>query len=378
MRKILQKMKNRIEINKIVRLYYIGFAIFAFSRIWQYSYVFNMSNLTKSILRLLSFVFLMPKVLFQDYNKKTIETLILFFGVAIVCIVLGGDKNLLLIPMLLIGIKDIDIRKILNILFATTLFCLLIHCLVFMINYIRSNQDFFSVFHISSKLVKNKIMFYDNNMWAMRFTCCVMQYMYLTNRDINRYIKAFILFLLSVFMMLISQSKASFIICILLILYMLFENSKLLINKTPIIRNISIIFGFMTSILLVIIPIFPNRIFAIITKYLTGRPTIYNNAFNYMGVNLLPKIDKFNNMSKVFGSYTLPDNSYISVFLKWGLLLSLIMFILTFVFINRTKNEPIIDYFIAVIAIWFIVEFISMEFVIYFVPLVIFNKYFNN
>ena len=179
-------------------------------------------------------------------------------------------------------------------------------------------------------------------------------------------------------MMLISQSKASFIICILLILYMLFENSKLLINKTPIIRNISIIFGFMTSILLVIIPIYPNRIFAIITKYLTGRPTIYNNAFNYMGVNLLPKIDKFNNMSKVFGSYTLPDNSYISVFLKWGLLLSLIMFILTFVFINRTKNEPIIDYFIAVIAIWFIVEFISMEFVIYFVPLVIFNKYFNN
>lgn len=372
---IYRKVKNKYYNCVFIKMFYVGFIVYAFIDLFQYTQLVNFTSSIKSVLRLISMFFLLPKIVFQDYDNKLARLSLLLVSLTVVSILLGGDKSLLLVPIILLGIKDIKIKKIIYLLFAITLLCITSHCVVFIIKYVIENNNFINMFHISGVTEKNKIMLYDNNMWAIRFTYCMMQYMYLTDRNKNRFIKTFVMIVLSIFMLLISQSRASFIICLLLIMYMVFENVNFFKKNIVIIRNAMIIFGFVSSMIFIMMPMFTNDLFSKVIAYLSGRPIIYNKAYNYIGLNIFPSINRFNDISKVFGAYMMPDNSYISVFLKWGLLLSVIMFVLTYFFINKNKNEEIVDYYIAVLAIWFIVEFISMDFVVYFIPLIIIHNY---
>lgn len=380
-------MKNKKKyINSIYieYLYILGIALFLFSRLYRFSLIIDISGKTTSIIRLISFILMIPNVIFQDHNRKEIHLIVFIYFLSIICILFGGDKSLIIYPTVIFGVKNICIKRIICVIFISTLLCVLLHLVVYIINYVINNKEFFSMFHIQGKyneigiLEKNTIMFADNNMFGIRFVCCVMQYMYLTNRNNHRYLKTIILFILSILLLLITQSRTSFIVCILLVLYMLIENKHVFNRNIILIRNISIFGSITSSIILTMIVLWNNSISFKINDLLSGRPSVFNKAYNYLGINVLPVITKFNSMSKVFGTYMLPDNSYISVFLKWGLIISLILFIMTYIFINNSKNETIIDYYISILAIWFIIEFISMEFVIFFVPLIIFNNYLSD
>ena len=375
--------KNSINYKYIEYLYVFGIALFLFSRLYRYSLIIDINGITTSIIRLISFSFMIHNVIFNNYNRKEIYLIVFLYCLSMICILFGGDKSLILYPTILCGIKNVNIKRTINILFILTLSCLLLHLSVFIIDYVTKNKEFFSMFHLTGRynevgiLEKNTIMFADNNMFGIRTVCCVMQYMYLTNRNSHRYFKSFILFILSIVLLLITQSRTSFIVCILLVLYMLIENIRVFNKNVVLIRNISIFGSMLSSILLTNIVLWNNSISYKINDLLSGRPSVFNKVYNYLGINALPEITKFNSMSKVFGTYMLPDNSYISVFFKWGLVISILLFILTYIFINSNKNEIIIEYFISILAIWFIIEFISMEFVMYFVSLIIMSNYFN-
>lgn len=379
----MKNVKKNVNYIYAEYLYILGIALFLFSRLYRYSLIIDISGITTSIIRLISFSFMIPNVVFNNYNRKEIYLIVFLYFLSIICILFGGDKSLILYPTILCGFKNVNIKRTINILFILTLSCLLLHLFVFIIDYVTKNKEFFSMFHFTGRynevgvFEKNTIMFADNNMFGIRTVCCVMEYMYLTNRNNHRYFKALILFVLSIVLLLITQSRTSFIMSILLVSYMVIENIHVFNKNVVLIRNISIIGSVSSSILLTNIVLWNNSISIRIDSLLSGRPSVFNKVYNYLGINILPKISKFNSMSKVFGTYMLPDNSYISVFFKWGLAISILIFILTYIFINSNKNEIIIDYFISILAIWFIIEFISMEVVMYFVPLIIMSNYFN-
>lgn len=357
----------------------LGILVFSFSRVYQYSLILDLNSTFKTVLRLLSFVLLLPKVILQKYDKKDLPMVIALYVFTIICICFSNDKNMIIIPTLLIGCKDMDMKKVVKVIFVVTLSAVIIHGIWFMVDYTLKNNNFISMFHISGSIVKNTVMYRDNNMYAIRFVCCMMQYVYITNRERNRYIKALILFVLSIFMLFITQSRTSVIIALLIVLYLVFENMiNDRISKT--IVYISISLGILSSILLTIIGSFSldNNVAYFFGKLLSGRPTIFNKAVNYIGINLLPSIDEFKNISSTFGRYTLPDNSYISLFIKWGLLIFIILCVFVYVLVVKNNNEKITNYYIGIMAIWFIVEYISIEYVMYIVPLLVVNNYFRS
>lgn len=366
------------KLNKTTELFFlIGFGTYLFYRLYQYSDLIEITKSLKTTLKLVSLVFMLPKILINKYNSR--EKLVSFALtiVTILFIVLGGDKGLILIPIILIGIKDINIKKIIKLIFAMTAFCVLIHCTYFVIEYTTMNKNFITMFHISDYPITNKIKFKDYNMFAFRYTCLIMQYVYLTNRDRNRIIKSIILFLLSTIVLFISQSRASFVICLIIVLYLLFEKNIYVNRIFNVTKYIAIGGSIILSALAMIIPYDSNSIMLYANIKLNGRIQIFNNAYKYIGINILPSIEKFNGISKAFGSYMMPDNSYISLLLKWGLLLFVILFIITIIIIAK-NNDNLIDFYICLLAIWFLTEYISMEFVIYFVPLLVVDNFFND
>ena len=375
---LLKNMRDKYR-NSVCFLFYIGIFIFSFSRIYQYSLLFDFDSSIKSIIRILSFVLMIPKIVLQQYDKKDYPMIIGLFLLSFLCILGGGDNNIILIPTVLVGMKDIDIKKVITIIFYVTLSALIIHLIAFVIDYGINNKNILTMFHFSSKIVKNTIMYRDNNMYAIRFACCLLQYVYLTNRDKNRIAKTIILFVLSLFVFSISQSRTSFIISILIIMFIIIENNKLFNRILIPLRNLTCVFSIIASLLLVVIGNnASNSFFNKINNLLSGRPSIYSKAVNHIGISLFPNIEEFNNISKEFGSYSIPDNSYISIILKWGIIISLLLAIISFVFIIKTSHSNIINYYLVVIFIWFIAEYISMEIVMYIAPLLCSNVYYSN
>lgn len=375
-------MKNqlikKLNINdKYINIsFMLGVFVYAFFRAYQYSNIFSFVNNSKSILKIISFLLIIPKLIFQNYLKKDISLVLSLFILTICYIFFGGDKGLLIIPSILVGSKDIDIKKIIRIVFYVTMSSVIIHCLWFILDYGFKNHEIISMFHLSDFPVTNKIMFYDYNMFALRYTCALIQYIYLTDRNEKPIIKVIVLLILSTFTLFISQSRASFIVCVLAILFIIIEKIDYFTIIFKYYKYISIIFSILISFLLMVVPYNLNSFTTYINIKLNGRFNICNDAFDYIGVTLTPNLSKFKNMSKVFGTYMMPDNSYISLLLKWGVLLFIALLITALIIIKNNK-ETIIDYYISILAIWFIVEYISMEFIMYIVPLVLINTYFN-
>lgn len=379
MKKTIKELYIKIKNSSIIDiLFYIGVGIFAFSRVYEYSTLIELTKSIKSVLRILSFGFLLPKVVFQDYDKKDIPMVLMLYVYTIVCICFSKDKNTIILPTLLVGCKGINIRKVINIIFTVLLSALVIHCVAFMVVYTKTNGDFLSMFHLSSHPVKNIILYRDNNMYGFRFACCTMLYIYLTDRNKDRYLKSLILFLLSIFMLLLCQSRTSFIMIVMAIGYLLFENNifnKLNMNVVKyVVVVLSIIISFMLPIIGSNKEIF---LFGKINILLSNRPAIYNTAINVLGIHLLPNIKNFDNVSNMVGSYTRPDNSYISTLLRWGIILTVLIALITYLLIRKEKDK-LNNYYICIMAICFIVEYASIRYMLYALPLIVSNSYFNN
>lgn len=369
---ILEKYKN-----KITNLYIFGIVVFAFSRIYQYSMLFGVDGKIESILRIVTLCLTAPKLLVEKYKKEEIA-IYLMFALVFLCIVLGGDKSLILIPIILVGLKNTDIKKVVGAIFVVTLSAVIIHLLAYIYVYCSSGNSFLSMFHFKVIGLKCTVMYGDNNIYAAIFTCGLMQYTYLTNRNKNRYIKLAVLFALSVFVFSISQSRGSFIICVLVLLFYILEKNNLFVKRIELIKYITIIFSILCSAFFSICTRFDNVIFNKITSTLSGRPTIFNKAINYIGINLLPSVYKFDHINSYFGSYSMPDNSYVSTLLIWGVIVTLLICAFAYYFCFVNKNDLITNYLIIVVSIWFISEHMSIEWISYIVPLLCVSNYFNN
>lgn len=378
----MQRMMKIIENKKLKDLLYlIGIAIFAFSRIWQYSLIFDLTSKINTVLRIFTFVLLLPKLLLQKYSKNELYVCLSLVIYTILCIVLGGDNNLIIIPCILLGLKDIDIKKIIKIIFIINISVITIHFVCFVINYYLNNQELLSIFHFMWTDGNNNLMFRNRNMFAIRYMCAIMQYIYITNRDDKRFIKTIVLLLISIFVFQISNSRVCFLMCIILIMFMLLENNKLLIKYSELIKSLSFIISVIFTLIMIIVGNnMDNSLCIKIDNLLAWRPHYLSEMCNYVGINVLPNIEKFNSIKEHFGNFVVivPDNSYIALLLKWGVVLAILLLLIVYYFVFRNKNDLITNYFISAIFLFFTMEYFSNEYIIYIVPLLVMSNYFNN
>lgn len=71
-----------------------------------------------------------------------------------------------------------------------------------------------------------------------------------------------------------------------------------------------------------------------------------------MGINLFPNIEKYNHLRKDTG--LILDNGYLGLLLKWGVAMFILFAIIISILVSK-KYYSITNYYIAIIAIWFIV-----------------------
>ena len=126
---------------KKINLYYISLILMIFKIYYSTSQIFKVPNIISKTITLTIIILMLMKIYLEKYTLKQwkyILPIILLTGYTSIRI---NEYNIILTTLLMIGIKDVDLKKILKIIVCLNTFLLLIHLITYLI-YLYVNPDF--------------------------------------------------------------------------------------------------------------------------------------------------------------------------------------------------------------------------------------------
>lgn len=369
----LKKYFNSIFKDKTIEtMYIISVLLFTFKTEVSNSALIDLNPFTSRIIYLLVLLFAMPKIVAQIYTKKDICMFVLLFFLAIVCVIYSKTYNLLLIPVIIIGTKNSNIKMLVKIILYLTLTIVFIHTIAYFINSINEGINFLSLFTFKREEYRPTIMFKSHNDYGFLATSSIMQYIYITDRNKRRIIKTIFLVLYSIIIYSLGQSNTSLIISLFSIIYLFFEEFPFFNKNILLFEIMSFAFSLFFSLLFPFIN--PKiGIVSIIDKLLTSRIWFGYSIKKFLQISFIPQ--------PLIFEETLPfyvDNLYLHFLYKWGIVLFIIILFIVVYLCFFQKNSSIINYFSAILFMWCIMENYPKLITVTFVPLALFNNYFAN
>lgn len=137
------------SINK-TNLYYISVILLSLKIFYSTSQIVTIPDVLSKIITLIIIILLLMKIYLEKYTLKQwkyILPIILLTGYTSIRI---NEYNIVLTTLLAIGIKDVDLKKILKIIVSLNLFILLAHVITYLI-YLYVNPDFLLFYYAKDR-----------------------------------------------------------------------------------------------------------------------------------------------------------------------------------------------------------------------------------
>lgn len=344
---------------------YIFFAIVSFckglgldgtSKIYTFSYIIGS-------------IFVLVKMFSDKYKRSEIVMLLIFLFIGLVNFVLGDTTTVLFSAICLCGMKNINIKKVLKIMFWTKLISFLL--LVGLSSTGIIDNDSILHYREGVGFVKRFMFGFPHpNTAHISLLIIIFLYMYLY-RPKNIVLVSIFITILNYIIYKYTLSRTSFIIIELYLFTYFFVNYFAFIKKV-FMKIAKHSFAIFLALTIVISLLYDKVSFLQNTGTLLGR-------FNYN--NFLLKsysIPLFG--SSMYNNYAIIDNSYISILYEGGFLLTIYMLflmnkLLKKMYRNENIHELIIIFFVCMIAM--IEGFFmnaAMNFTLLFLSLIIFSK----
>ena len=131
-------------------LYYISVILLSLKIFYSTSQVFAISGILSKIITLIIIILLLTKIYLEKYTLKQwkyILPIILITGYTSIRI---NEYNIILTTLLAIGIKNVDLKKILKIIVYLNLFILALHVITYLI-YLYTNPDFILFYYAKDR-----------------------------------------------------------------------------------------------------------------------------------------------------------------------------------------------------------------------------------
>lgn len=356
----IKKTINEIDINKVLEfLFVFGVLVYTFLKVFDYSQIVDFSSKQRSFLRAVTLLCVLPKAVLQKKNKKELIIAISIEGFAIASYIFSSSLRMLILPTMLIGMKDTDIKQLIKYIFYITIAGVVIHIIGFTYVYCLENGTINGMLHLDKHLAKNVVLYTENNFFSERAALAAAEYVYITNRDDNRYIKFFALLIYALFILLISQSWASVAIIVLVALFLLIEKISFIVKNIEVFKYVTFIISFVLSILVLFGGnlIETSSIVFFINKAVSGRIYACSLARNIIGLSLLPQTFEFEKLI-----LTMPvDNALSGIVLRWGIIFTIPYLVFVYYFAVKCKHDSITNYYIVLLALWYITEVYPIE-----------------
>ena len=140
------------NINK-TSLYYISVILLSLKIFYSTSQIFAIPDILSKIITLIIIILLLTKIYLEKYTLKQwkyILPIILITGYTSIRI---NEYNIVLTTLLAIGIKDVDLKKLLKMIIYLNLSILALHIITYLI-FLYVNPDFILFYHAKDRNCK--------------------------------------------------------------------------------------------------------------------------------------------------------------------------------------------------------------------------------
>ena len=128
-------------------------------------------------------------------------------------------RNMMVLPLVVVGVKDCDIKKVIKVIFVITTAFILIHTIGYFVDHYMNYHSFANLPLFSRDYAgRSTVLCKYNNSYGAIAVMGIMQYLYLCDRDKDRYKKMIVLFVLLLVFYAIGTSRTSTALGILVVL----------------------------------------------------------------------------------------------------------------------------------------------------------------
>lgn len=376
-------MNIKLKKNKkssIDNIYYLGILLITLIRLIQDSTLFNLSGYVVTGIKIIAAGCFFVKIITRKYAKKEflIDGMLLIFGV--ICVFITKIEMVLLTLMILIGIKDIDIKKVVKIVFYVSVIVITIHSVSYLNAYIF-HKETLKLLLTKDLQVRHYIYFSHPNMFAGIIFGMILEWIYLYGRNIKKIYKYIIIAIVATIVYNVTISRTTLILFEILALGLFFVD----LNKSIINKFISIISKYIFAVISIIVVIFlifyktdnNNKYVQKIDEALSGRITLGMYARDKYGNSIIPQyIDFEEKIESRYAQKLVIDNFYMRYSLSYGIISLVIISII--VWNASRKSNTFEQLYIIIFAIWGITEGVIFDVAICIVLLLIADRLLND
>ena len=366
--KVLDDIKKVLNDRVLEIMYLIGIFLYSISKAFRPSALIDIPS---KWIYYACVVLIVPKVVLTKYNKKEIVVNILIFGLSFLGYYYFKMRNLYVLPLILIGVKNVDIKKVIKIVFIASIIFVVIHTVGYFYFHFKDGGTLSNLPLFVRGQGRSMVCCKYYNDYGSMCTMTMMQYIYLMDRNKNRLFKIVTLTLLSFVVYAIGTSRTALIIALVLILYLLIENNYL-VNRYLYLIKIAVFFFVVIFSISMFYMDLDNNIVQILDKLLSGRIHLSNMGYKNIGLSLLPNVAKLSENTLAF------DNFVVFLFLQYGVLIACGVLGLTMYLCVFRKQENITDYLTIVMFVWAITERFNYYVTLTVVPMIVLYNFYQN
>ena len=215
--------------NQAQNIYYLATIVVVTKLILAYSELIVLPNFMNTIFNFI-FIFLMLLKLIVSFEFKVRKIYVLFFLFSIMALYTSVKADyyiILLSAMAIIGLKKMNIRNIIKVMFATKVFWLTVHFICFSIMIVFLPQ--MVKYSVIGGVIRYRILLSQPNTCAMLFLWAIFEYIYLNYEKIN-FNKFIICTFVFGLILYITKSKTTVIVYIALWL-MIWQKKRKVMQK---------------------------------------------------------------------------------------------------------------------------------------------------
>ncbi len=163
-------------------LYYISLVLLIFKIYYSTSQIFQIPNILSKTITFTIIILLLGKIYLEKYTLKQWKYIVLIILVAGYTSIRINEYNIILTTLMIIGIKNVDLKKILKVILYSNIVMISLHIVIYII-FLYVNPDFIIFYYAKDGTVRHSFMLGHPNYVSLIIISTYLDYEYLTYYD---------------------------------------------------------------------------------------------------------------------------------------------------------------------------------------------------
>ena len=352
-------------------MYLIAIFIYAMKFAYKNSTLLEADSYQNFLLYSSICVLCLPKIVLQKYNRKELIASVSIFALAVLAYCFNPTRNLLALPFILVGVKDCSMRKIAKIVFAVLLSFVTVHTFGYFYLHFVEGGTLFNIPWFNRGPNRSTVLCKSYNNYGAITSMFTIVYLFLTDRENNKYFKFLTWLLLSVFFYAIGTSRTSLIVSLLSIFFLLIEKTEFINGNIRYIKYFAFAFLILFSVSMFFMDM-NNDFVKLLDKLLTTRIYWAVEARKQIGISLLP------NVAKLLEHDMFIDNLVVYFVIVYGVILTAVLISMVIYFAIIPKQSFFVDYMLIITFLWAVTERYPTYVLITLIPMLVMHRFYEN